>query len=433
MSISSPLRIVLLALFFTLGLFPASAATLLDPSGLTKFGNMTSNSGLAGIFDNLDTNNGYNTATTGYAGITFSIPTRIDHVDVVSASNGYDASGSTSTITIELYGKNGSIPGTNCSGATLIGTTGAFTDVNSVSTKTIASTNKLMAWDNLCVKGTTGVWFILGAVKTYQVDETTPSSIRELLSSDRTYYIRTDGNDSNDCLADTVEEACLTIQHAWNIISGTVDIGGFSAKIKIGDGTYTTGMNDLNHPSVGGTINIEGNTTTPANVIISEDSDDCIEVSGSVVNVSGMELRNSGGSALHAYRNGVINVGTAMRFGTVSQHHFFADNQGQIIAGYDYTVVGGASVHWFGHTEGYINVIGRTVTFIGTPNFTSNFAYAVRGGVLEVADNTYSGSIIAKRFTIDNGGAIYTNGSDTVLPGNSSGINNSGAYNNTTH
>ena len=93
---------------------------------------------------------------------------------------------------------------------------------------------------------------------------------REVLTAARTYYVRTDGNDSNDGLADTSGRAFLTLQKAWNTICG-LDLCGFIPTIKVADGTYTAGVTGLRQPfnSMGNNqVWITGNTSTPATCII---------------------------------------------------------------------------------------------------------------------------------------------------------------------
>jgi hypothetical protein len=100
---------------------------------------------------------------------------------------------------------------------------------------------------------------------------------REVLTANRTYYIRADGSDSNTGLADTSGGAFLTIQKAINVIAGTLDIAGFSVTIQVADGTYTgpsTLKNVLGYSSPGCLV-IQGNSTTPANVLISTTGATC--------------------------------------------------------------------------------------------------------------------------------------------------------------
>ena len=82
----------------------------------------------------------------------------------------------------------------------------------------------------ICVaSGTPGTWVaITGGVG------------RERLTSNRTYYVRTDGSNSNDGLTNTSGGAFLTIQYAIDVVSSILDIASdVTVTIKVADGTYT--------------------------------------------------------------------------------------------------------------------------------------------------------------------------------------------------
>ena len=107
-----------------------------------------------------------------------------------------------------------------------------------------------------------------------------PASLqqRETLTANRTYYVRTDGSNSNNGLTNTSGGAFLTIQKAVNVIYG-LDISTYTVTIKLGNsGTWTAGIT-LDGPWVGnGTVLLQGDTTTPANTIISVTSGNCITI-----------------------------------------------------------------------------------------------------------------------------------------------------------
>jgi DNA-binding CsgD family transcriptional regulator len=63
---------------------------------------------------------------------------------------------------------------------------------------------------------------------------------REVLTANRTYYVRTDGSNSNDGLSNTSGGAFLTIQKAIDIVAA-LDLSIYNVTIQVGSGTYTSG------------------------------------------------------------------------------------------------------------------------------------------------------------------------------------------------
>lgn len=61
---------------------------------------------------------------------------------------------------------------------------------------------------------------------------------RQLLTAAINYYVRKDGSDANDGLTDSSGGAFLTVQHALNVIHGTLDLAGQVATVNVAAGTY---------------------------------------------------------------------------------------------------------------------------------------------------------------------------------------------------
>ncbi len=253
--------------------------------------------------------------------------------------------------------------------------------------------------------------------------------IRERLTGNRTYFVRTDGSDTNTGLANTSGGAFLTIQKAFDTIADTLDLAGFTPTVQIGDGTYTAGLN-ADTPLVGGAlVNVRGNTGTPANVIISTTNNNCVtnSIGNLSVNIGGFELRTTtSGNCLRAFNGGIITIGASCRFGACAESHFFFSDGGLISVSADYSIVGGAVVHWNGFASSQLLCIGRTITLSGTPAFAFAFASSTQSG-LYVFTNTFSGAATGTRYSVTLNGVIHTNGGGaTYLPGNASGASATG-------
>ena len=155
--------------------------------------------------------------------------------------------------------------------------------------------------------------------------------VREMLTANRTYYVRPDGSNSNNGLANTSAGAFLTIQKAVDTVSA-LDLATFNVTIQVEDGTWTAGLT-LGSPWIGsGTVTLRGNPATPANCTLSV-SGNVIYVlaAGSRLTVSGFTLISSGGVGLMAENGGAITLGSGMVFGACSGGHMRANGLGAII------------------------------------------------------------------------------------------------------
>jgi hypothetical protein len=251
---------------------------------------------------------------------------------------------------------------------------------------------------------------------------------RELLTAARTYYVRTDGNDSNSGLENTAGGAFLTIQKAVDVALNTLDFGGFNVIIQLGDGTYTTGANIVG-PQVGrGTLTIQGNATTPGNVVISTTNAHGIALDrGALVSVRDLELRTAtSGVALrvsqaHASVTNVI-------FGAAATFHMQA--YGGLLSLNNYTIAGSTPVHLHVSFGGTAYIENKTITLTGTPNFSTSFAYLEMCGVFRAQSVTFSGSATGIRYYALMNAAIQTlGGGANYLPGNQAGqLSTGGQY-----
>lgn len=258
---------------------------------------------------------------------------------------------------------------------------------------------------------------------------------RERLYANRTYYVRTDGSDSNNGLANSAGGAFLTLQKAWDVLSQTLDLNGYTVTVQIGDGTYTAGLS-IGGPVVGQTgsaaIVFQGNSGTPGNVIISTTSANAFSLTARAsITIKDLEIRTTtSGSCIVARSNSAVGFSN-VRFGACANFHIQSRHGSLITPTGSYAITGGAQRHFFAANNGIIELDSTlTVTLSGTPAFSGQFARASICGSIFVnsALVTFSGSATGQRYFATSNGAIDTDGGGaTYLPGNSAGSDDSGA------
>ncbi len=251
---------------------------------------------------------------------------------------------------------------------------------------------------------------------------------RETLNANRTYYVRTDGSDSNTGLANTSGGAFATIQKAIDVVAG-LDIGIYNVIIQIADGTYS-GNIILKSPLGAGKVIIQGNNSTPTNVVLTNTAD-LITNQGSngTIRLTGVRLISSGGNCIYLRGSGNFEWGL-IDFGVCGSVHLAIENNVVASLVDSYTISGSAAIHLYSLGGGFLtltSVTGKTVTISGNPNF-SIFAYAARTGIIQ-AGSTYaifSGSATGKRYEVVENGVIAATTSTSYFPGNIAGTTSTG-------
>ena len=258
---------------------------------------------------------------------------------------------------------------------------------------------------------------------------------RERLTANRTYYVRTDGSDSNTGLANTSGGAFLTIQKAVDVASA-LDNGGFNITIQLADGTYSAGVT-LKSFVGSGRIIVLGNQTTPANVHISVASGACVSGTNvlGIYEIRYLKLTSAATGNLVALTGSTTFVGLqGLNYGsTGSGGYAHVSCQNGATADFvatAYSITGGAGYHLYTAIGGRIDCNVLTCTLTGTPAFANAFAYAGLNAVTRVVSVTFSGSATGKRYEAVTNGVIDVAGAGaTYLPGNASGtVDATGVY-----
>lgn len=295
------------------------------------------------------------------------------------------------------------------------------------------------AWRQTSVMAAMIGQFIVDRVSQDTVDDGTTTALlaqfkaaiqtygRIRLTSNLIIYVSPSGSDSNTGL--TVGSPFLTLQKAWNYLSQNYDLAGFVATIQLANGTYTTGMQAAG-PIIGAygaaAVVVQGNTGTPASVVVSVTSSNCfIAQEGAVFTVTGVTMAATGsgqtGNALLVATNGEIFVGVSCVFSTCSAAHMLVEADGSLQVLANYTISGNAPVHW-NVNAGAVSMVGFTATLTGTPAFATAFAVVQVLGQIQLTGVTFSGAATGTRYTVTGNSVLFTNGSGTsFLPGNSAG------------
>lgn len=254
---------------------------------------------------------------------------------------------------------------------------------------------------------------------------------REKLTADRSYYVRSDGSDSNDGLANTSGGAFLTIQKAIDT-AASLDLGIYNVTISVGSGTFDGAT--LKSFVGAGRINIVGAGTgsTVVRAIASGSTGYCFgnpTTAGhdGVYSISSLKMESvvSGRQGLDfIYGFNAQVVFGSVEFGSFTGGSHIRAGRGAIVtnAGQAYTISGGGVSHAVAVEGGQIRFQSATITLSGTPAFTGPFADAQRTGTIAAFGNTFSGSATGARYNVSNAGGIYVAvAGTTYLPGNAAG------------
>jgi hypothetical protein len=248
---------------------------------------------------------------------------------------------------------------------------------------------------------------------------------REKLTAARTYYVRTDGNDSNTGLVNNAGGAFLTIQRAVDVVSG-LDINGKTVTTSVGAGTFS-GVVNLK--------NVAGFAAAGNLVIQGAGSTTIISPSASAFVASGLnvtwDLKNM--KIVPSAGNGIVSqFGSTIRFGgiefgahAINGNHLHAVGGGKIECIAAYSISGGGSSHIYCQGVSNIEVGGYALTFSGNAAWNGAFITAfIIGSVIYLApyDAAYNGyTITGSRYAISFNSAMYSGGRTGTLPGNADG------------
>jgi len=246
---------------------------------------------------------------------------------------------------------------------------------------------------------------------------------REILTANRTYYVRTDGSDLNNGLADTAGGAWLTLQHAVNIVYGAIDLNTFDVTVQVRDGTFAGCNIDVPHLGApGSSITLLGNAGTPINVIIT----------GTV----SFEVHNAAKVTLNGFQTDATAVGIwVYRYGNVSISninfaaetiHIACEDHGMFTSFGTGITISGSANYFASVNNNAVFLLGGIVTIAGAPAWGVAFA-SVTGNAYAEITALFGGASTGKRFEVTTNAILNTiTHNEVYLPGDASGTQSTG-------
>lgn len=260
------------------------------------------------------------------------------------------------------------------------------------------------------------------------------SYITDTLQQTLNYYVRTDGDDDNDGLANTAARAFKTIQAAVDYLyhikrDHNQNSAGVSVKINIADGTYSEVVK-LRTMAAFESVRIIGNAGTPANVVIAGTTD---AISGTnpvstAYSIESCKLTAAAGSCLRAEAGTQISF-TNVDFGAATVAHIQANTGGTVRCAGSYTISGGGAFHIYAANGGIIDYGAATITATVTANVTfSNATIKLAGLAVAHIDSTKVTwslgvyTVTGKRYALSGLSVLDLNsGGGSYIPGSIAG------------
>lgn len=273
-----------------------------------------------------------------------------------------------------------------------------------------------------------------------------------VLAADTTISMATTGSNTNDGL--TASTPLLDLQTAYDLLKNNFNAAGFATTLKLADGTYSgsitlsglipgqgMGTTNRNNYTDVSSVLVVGNTTTPANVVLTSAVTQVATlnvVAGARIGLTGVRIGNTGaatGYGMIALGSGYIGLASVdfASAGSGAGIQVAAFMGGFIQMYPPYSISGGAGCHIIAGQQGTVqwlalNQTPKVITLTGTPAFASGFACAQGTGYFSVdVANTFSGTATGPRFAINTSGVINTAGAGAAyFPGNAAGTGGTG-------
>jgi len=257
------------------------------------------------------------------------------------------------------------------------------------------------------------------------------ANVRERLTADRAYFVRTDGLDTNHGLVNAAGAggAFLTLQKAWNTIAA-LDVAGFTVTVQIGDGTYTGGVLITSWFAGGGLVVFQGNASTPGAVMHSTTSANCWDIRAAGAGV--LRLKDFKLTTTTLGDHIVITAPLSLEYsglnfgiaaGGPSGCHIRAFHPGtKIVCLGSYTISGSAFAHlllWYGVYES--GLPATVITLSGSPTWGLAYLFIDNNAKVSHVGPTFSGAATGARYNIGVLCSVRTNFAGDYFPGSVAG------------
>lgn len=253
-------------------------------------------------------------------------------------------------------------------------------------------------------------------------------SVREQLSADRTYYVRTDGNNSNNGLINSAGGAFATIQKAIDV-AASLDLGIFNVIIQVADGTYAGGI--LLKSALGaGQVRIQGNDLFPENVVITSAQDSINGLSFGLYRLSGVTLRGTVRNIFVEGNSSYLEVGN-IRFGamgaSISSSHCQASRGATIAAVGALSFIANCATLAWSNLKATVTVRNTQISFSSGLTVSQHGFRGTVQGLVDAINVSFVGSFTGPRYQVQGLSLLWTNGSgESFIPGSSAGVTESG-------
>jgi hypothetical protein len=256
---------------------------------------------------------------------------------------------------------------------------------------------------------------------------------REVLTGNRTYYVRTDGSDSNTGLADSSGGAFLTVQKALNVCK-TIDFNGYTVTISVGSGTFSgqvvpgvnVGQASADNLVISGAGS--GSTTLTHNAqyagtIYASGFGVKLTIKNMTINGTGT---SSSGVGISSYWGAEVVIDSDIVFGSLGYCGVLCAFQGAVrnVSGVTLTFNSNATYPFIVQDAGVIYFAVLTIA-MGTRTVTNTIRCNTLG-IGTFATITWTGSVTGQKYLVEYNAVLYTYGAASSVPGSGTTVNNGG-------